>query len=111
MWWADPVDSVKQFAATYSAQHAGTTIDVLSPSDYWNKVQTTIAVDVGPANRKASFDMIKWTSPLSTAVNATWDEITKPANDLQGKILQGQVAVQDGLHQMADLVNAVLSKS
>jgi len=65
---------------------------------------------LGPANRKAAFDMIKWTTPLPTAVNATWAEITKPAGDLQGKIFQGQMPVQDGLHQMAGLVNAVLTK-
>jgi multiple sugar transport system substrate-binding protein len=84
--------------------------DVLAPVRN-DSAQLYYDPKLGPAHRGAAFDMVKWTTPLPTATNATYAEITKPANDLQGKILAGQVTVADGLQQMASLVNGTLGKS
>lgn len=83
--------------------------DVLAPVRN-DSAQIYYDPKLGPANRKAAFDMVQWTTPLPTATNATYAEITKPANDLQGKILGGQVTVTDGLQQLAGLVNGTLGK-
>jgi multiple sugar transport system substrate-binding protein len=84
--------------------------DVLAPVRN-DSAQIYYDPKLGPAHRSAAFDMVKWTSPLPTATNATYAEITKPATDLQSKILAGQVTVADGLQQMASLVNGTLGKS
>ncbi len=84
--------------------------DVLAPVRN-DSAQLYYDPKLGPAHRGAAFDMVKWTTPLPTATNATYAEITKPASDLQGKILAGQVTVADGLQQMAGLVNGTLGKS
>lgn len=91
-------------------------MDILARADVLAPVRNDSAQlyydpKLGPANRKAAFDMVQWTTPLPTATKATWAEITKPANDLQGKILGGQMTVTDGLQQMATLVDSALSKS
>jgi len=47
-WWPDPVPSIKQMATSYQSQNPGVSIDVQSPSDYWNKLEASIAGNVGP---------------------------------------------------------------
>ena len=48
VWWPSPVPSLIEMGDTFMEAHPNVTVSVEAPSDYWTKVQTSIAGGAGP---------------------------------------------------------------
>ena len=62
---------------------------------------------LGPANRRAAFEMQEWTSALPTHDVVTWGEMMQPTTEWQTEIFEGRVSVEEGLANMAESVNSL----
>ncbi|MGH2353811.1 MAG: ABC transporter substrate-binding protein, partial [Chloroflexota bacterium] len=48
VWWKDPVESLQQMGESFVKQHPGSTVNVDSPSQYWDKLTAALAGSSGP---------------------------------------------------------------
>jgi ABC-type glycerol-3-phosphate transport system substrate-binding protein len=64
---------------------------------------------LGPANRRAAFEMQEWTTALPTHEKVTWGEMMQPTGEWQTEIFEGRIGVEEGLQNIADAVNELFS--